>query len=182
MSPPDGHIAEPVAPAPPLEKPATPASAPPGPLSSAFLTYRAWLLGVLTLRYGADAADDLAQDTYLRVHAYDPPAPVRSPRRLLMRIALNLASNRRRDGAFEIAVSPADAALTRLPTPSTQEEAAQLAQMLLALPPKLRDVFVLNHVTGLTYREIAALRGISQKTVEKRMSQAIARCAQLMRP
>ena len=177
MSPPDGHIADPAVPAaPPAETPS------PRPLARAYLDYRAWLLGVLTLRYGADAADDLAQDTYLRVHAYEPPAPVRSPQRLLMRIALNLASNRRRKSAREVAVAPDDGALTRRPSPSTQEEAAHFAQMLLALPPKLRDVFVLNHVKGLTYREIARLRGISEKTVEKRMSQAIARCAQLMRP
>ncbi len=53
--------------------------------------------------------------------------------------------------------------------------------MLLALPPKLRDVFALNHVGGLTYREIARLRGISVKAVERRMTQAIARCADMIR-
>lgn len=183
MPPPDGHIADPKT-QDPLEKTAqaVEAPAPSRPLASAYLDYRAWLLGVLTLRYGSDAADDLAQDTYLRVHAYAPATPVRSPQRLLMRIALNLASNRRRKAKHEIAVAPDDRALTRLPAPSTQEEAAHFAQMLLALPPKLRDVFVLSHVRGLTYREIAALRGVSEKAVEKRMSQAIARCAQLMRP
>lgn len=43
-----------------------------------------------------------------------------------------------------MAVAPDDRALTRLPTPSMQDEAAHFAQMLLALPPKLRDVFVLD--------------------------------------
>lgn len=181
MPPPDGYIAN-LKTQDPLDKSAHAAEIPARPLASAYLDYRAWLLGVLTLRYGSDAADDLAQDTYLRVHAYEPAAPVRSPQRLLMRIALNLASNRRRREGREVAVAPDDQVLTRLPTPSLQDEAASFAQMLLALPPKLRDVFVLNHVRGLTYREIAALRGLSEKTVEKRMSQAIARCAQLMRP
>ncbi|PVM91760.1 RNA polymerase subunit sigma-70 [Caulobacter radicis] len=183
MSPPDGHIADPDAQA-LLDEAAQAVEAPPSPraLASAYLDYRDWLRGVLALRYGQDVADDLAQDTYLRVHAYEPAAPVRSPQRLLMRIALNLASNRRRKADREIPIAPDDKVLTRLPSPSTQEEAAHLTKMLLALPPKLRDVFVLNHVRGLTYREIAALRGISAKAVEKRMSQAIARCAKLMRP
>lgn len=174
MSPPDGHIADPApAPAePPLAEP---------PLAEVYLQHRAWLLEVLSLRYGADAGEEIAQDTYLRVHGYAPRGPVRQPRNLLMRIALNLASNLARKRSREVLAEPGDTAFAR-PVPSTQEQGVLFAEMLLALPPKLRDVFVLNHVRGLTYREIAQLRGISEKAVEKRMSQAIARCTDLLAP
>jgi RNA polymerase sigma factor (sigma-70 family) len=65
--------------------------------------------------------------------------------------------------------------------PPSQIQAVFLRQIVLALSPKLRDVFVLNHIRGFTYREIASLLGISVKTVEKRMSQALAQCAAAMR-
>lgn len=169
MPPLDGHIAD-----------LTDADGAP-PLAQAFLRHQAWLTAILTRRYGREAAEDLAQDTYLRAHAYAPAEPIRRPRSMLARIALNLAANRFRKAARETLADPADPAFARLAAPSDQDEAVFLQQMLLALPPKLRDVFVLNHVRGLTYREIAALIGISEKAVEKRMSQAIARCRDAMR-
>jgi DNA-directed RNA polymerase specialized sigma24 family protein len=121
------------------------------PLADAYLRHRAWLTALLARRYGPDEAADIAQDTWLRVHRYEPPPPIRSPK----------FSSRSIGGG--------------------QEQALFFEQMMLALPPKLRDVFALNHVRGLTYREIAQLRGISVKAVEKRMTQAIARCADMIR-
>jgi RNA polymerase sigma factor (sigma-70 family) len=151
------------------------------PLADAYLRHRAWLTALLARRYGPDEAADIAQDTWLRVHRYEPPAPIRSPKSLLARIALNLAANRLRKTARETLTDPHDEGLARQRTEASQEQAVFFEQMMLALPPKLRDVFALNHVRGLTYREIAQLRGISVKAVEKRMTQAIARCADMIR-
>ena len=150
------------------------------PLADAYLRHHAWLTKVLTRRYGADG-DDIAQDTWLRIRRYVPPGPVRHPKSLLMRIALSLASNRLRKTGRETPTDPHHDVLADRTGDSTQDEALFFEQMMLALPPKLRDVFVLNHVRGLTYREIAQLRGISVKAVEKRMTLAIARCAEMMR-
>ncbi|OJU08036.1 MAG: RNA polymerase subunit sigma-70 [Caulobacterales bacterium 68-7] len=151
------------------------------PLADAYLQCRPWLTSLLTRRFGPDEAADIAQDTYLRIHAYAPPSPIENPKALLARIALNLAANRFRKASRESVMAPDAEVLTRQPTPSSQDEAVLFEQMLLALPAKLRDVFVLSHVKGLSYREIAQLRGISVKAVEKRMTQAIARCADLIR-
>ena len=41
------------------------------------------------------------------------------------------------------------------------------------LPEKQREVFLMNRIEGLKYREIAERLKISQKAVEKRMSQAL---------
>ncbi|MEO6733450.1 MAG: RNA polymerase sigma-70 factor [Ferruginibacter sp.] len=41
------------------------------------------------------------------------------------------------------------------------------------LPPKCREVFVLSRLSNLTYHQIAALLGISVKTVENQMGKAI---------
>ncbi len=147
------------------------------PLADEYLRHRAWLTAILTRRYGADAADDIAQDTWLRVHRYVPPAPIRRPKSMLMRIALNLASNRRRKAARAILTDPHDLSLAGQSAAGDQDTALIFSEMLLALPPKLRDVFYLTHVEGRTYEEIAALLGISLGGVEKRMRQAVAQCA-----
>jgi len=126
-------------------------------------------------------AADIAQDTWLEVHRYRPKAPVRSPASLLARIALNVAARRFRRTARETVTDPHHRILTDQAIGDSQEQTIFFVQMMLALPPKLRDVFALNHVRGLTYREIAQLRGISVKAVEKRMTQAIARCADMIR-
>ena len=172
MSPLDGQITAPDAP---------PSDGGTPPLADAYLRHRAWLTAVLARRYGPDEAADIAQDTWLRVHRYEPPAPIRSPKSLLMRIALNLAANRFRKAARETPTDPGHETFASQAIDDSQEQAVFFEQMLLALPPKLRDVFALNHVRGLTYREIAQLRGISVKAVEKRMTQAIARCADMIR-
>lgn len=49
----------------------------------------------------------------------------------------------------------------------------QLETALAELPAGSREVFLLNRVDGMKYREIAELLGISQKAVEKRMHRAL---------
>ena len=126
-------------------------------------------------------AADIAQDTWLEVHRYRPKVPVRSPASLLARIALNVAAKHFRKTARETVTDPHHRTLTDQVIADNQEQTIFFVQMMLALPPKLRDVFALSHIRGLTYREIAQLRGISVKAVEKRMNQAIAKCADMVR-
>ena len=171
MSPLDAQLTAPDAPPAPDGRP---------PLADAYLRHRAWLESLLARRYGQDAAD-IAQDTWLEVHHYWPKTPVRSPASLLARIALNVAARRFRKTARQSAAHEQQQALSSQAIGDSQEQAIFFEQMMLALPPKLRDVFALNHVRGLTYREIAQLRGISVKAVEKRMTQAIALCADMIR-
>lgn len=172
MLPLDPQIVDPDTPSP---QGATP------PFADAYMRHRAWLTALLARRFGADEADDIAQDTWLRVRDYRPLQPVRHPRSLLARIAMNLAFNRLRKTAREVAVDPSNPIIANAGAEDPHEEARFFEQMMLALPSKLSDVFVLSHVRGLTYREIADLRGISVKTVEKRMTQAIALCADMVR-
>ena len=49
------------------------------------------------------------------------------------------------------------------------------------IPRAWLKLLKLLHHEKMSYREIAQLRGISVKAVEKRMTQAIARCAEMMR-
>ena len=50
----------------------------------------------------------------------------------------------------------------------------KLERAIEKLPDNQREVFLMNRIDGYKYREIAELLKISQKAVEKRMSQALA--------
>jgi RNA polymerase sigma-70 factor (ECF subfamily) len=49
----------------------------------------------------------------------------------------------------------------------------KIEQSIAALPPKRREIFILSREQGLKYREIADQLGISIKTVETQMGQAL---------
>lgn len=157
------------------------ASADPSALGTLYNDHATWLSGVLRRRYGADAADELTQDTFTALARFPPAEPLRDARAYLLHVARNLAKNRGRNSrrrATEPLDERADAVASM---DASQLQAVLFRQIMLALPPKLRDVLVLNHVRGLTQLEIAKLLGISVKTVEKRMSKAVALCASAMR-
>jgi RNA polymerase sigma factor (sigma-70 family) len=146
----------------------------------------AWLVRALRRRFGAavsDIAEDLVQETYLRLAPRAIAATVRRPRALLMRIASNLALDHfRRRSVDARALARLGAAPAPAPHQSAQPLAAfELREVILALPEPLRDVFVLSRFGGLTYEEIADHFGLSVKTVEWRMSRALALCAARLR-
>jgi RNA polymerase sigma-70 factor (ECF subfamily) len=135
---------------------------------------------VLRVRYGDDLADDLVQETYLRAASLQSLANIASPRGLLLRIAANVAIDQHRRASVRPVAGrtpEAEVALERRGVESDQSERLALKQIILSLPPKLRDVFVLSRFTGLTYDEIGVRLGISAKTVEGRMTKALRICA-----
>lgn len=158
-------------------------------LDGLYRRYSGWLHGVLRLHLGplAAEADDLVQETYLRVARYEEADAARHPRALLKRIGVNLARDHMRRHVIQGGKASAQdldgglANLERQGVDPEQEFELILKQVVLALPDRYRDVFVLNRFTGMTYEEIARHLGISVKTVEWRMSKALAICAEQMR-
>jgi RNA polymerase sigma factor (sigma-70 family) len=150
-------------------------------LDALFRGNDAWLRAALRKRYGPDLADDLAQETYLRAAPYKLAGEIRHPKALLLRIARGIASNLARDTRLEVLSDTVANQLPEHSEPAPQEHALTLKQIVLALPVELRDIFVLNHIQGLTYQEIATLRDIPLTTVHHRMRQALARTSSAMR-
>ncbi len=147
-------------------------------------THSAWLHAFLcrSLRLQPSDADDIVQDTWLRV-IRSSLADVEHPRAYLSRIALNLLRDRfRRDKRrlahlrlvrAENSIDPAAMA--------EQESLLELERAILDLPESLRDVFVLSRFRRLTNKDIADQLGISVKTVEWRIGKAIELCASRLR-
>lgn len=164
---------------------ATSPPAPPRPtlsesLEQLFRRHDRWFRPLMRRRHG-DAAEDLVHESYLRAAPYAAAGAMRHPEALLVRIAENLASNLRRDRFAETAQDLDAAPAERLSLIASQEQAVTFKQIVLALPPELRDVFVLNHVEGMTYAEIAVHLGIPRTTVHHRMRKALEKTSKAMR-
>lgn len=148
-------------------------------LETAYREHGGWLIAFLRRRFGRQDAEELAQETYVR--AAGAGGRLRSPRAFLARVAINAARDQaRRRAARPVLVSDERVTGAAL-IDGSQAEALLLKQLILGLPPRLREVFLLSRFGGLTYEEIAHRCGLSVKTVEARMTKALAMCAARMR-
>lgn len=148
--------------------------------------HSAWLHGFLcrTLRLQPSDADDIVQDTWLRV-IRTSLAEVEHPRAFLSRVAVNLFRDRHRRDAVRKAhlrlVATAEETRVDMTTLAEQECTLELERTILDLPINIRDVFVLSRFRRMTNKDIAAHLGISVKTVEWRIGKAIELCASRLR-
>lgn len=151
-------------------------------LSELYERYAAWFRVRLVRRYGAQDADDLLQETWLRLAPYQGAREIRHPRALLLRIASNLAADRmaRRFHQSRHAREVVQLEGWGFEMPAQADEVLA-KQLVLSLPVPLRDVFVLSRFGGLTNSQIGEQLGISPKTVEWRMTKALAHCAAQLR-
>jgi RNA polymerase sigma factor (sigma-70 family) len=147
-------------------------------LDTTYRRHGAWLLAFLRRRFSPQDAEDLAQETYARAAGADPQ--IRNPRAFLARVAVNAARDRARRAAVR-PVLTSDTDRPASPVVADQAETLLFKQIVLGLPPALRDVFLLSRIAGLTQPEIARRLGVSQKTVEARMTKALALCTARLR-
>ncbi|MDJ0653409.1 MAG: RNA polymerase sigma factor [Xanthomonadales bacterium] len=143
--------------------------------------HRDELLRFVRPMVGPDRAEDVAQEAFFRFSSALERGQVRNPRSYLFRIAANLARDelrRERRRAEEDLDAPLEQA-TAGSQPSAAEDAAlqeqldMLREAVQGLPRKCRRIFVARKYEGHTYREIAQMENISEKTVENHISRAI---------
>jgi RNA polymerase sigma-70 factor (ECF subfamily) len=145
----------------------------------------------LTRRLGSpDLASEALNETYLRLEGMRELGPVRSPKAYLFRIALNIAADRRRAEKRRLTSDEVDALLD---IPDDRPDAARviedrsevnlLRHAIAELPERRRRVLTLSRIEGMPNREIAALLGVTVRTVETDLKQAVEHCAdRLKRP
>jgi RNA polymerase sigma-70 factor (ECF subfamily) len=120
---------------------------------------------------GWAAADDLAQDAYLRAFRalpgwrHDAPAKV-----WLLAIARRTVADhhRRRQRGRRVPLAPAG------PVPAVADPAGHIAlrDLVAGLDPDRRTAFVLTQVVGLRYEEAAAVCGCPVGTIRSRVARA----------
>ena len=128
----------------------------------------------------ADAAEDCAQDVFVRIANADRRL-IRNAEAYLFAIAASVVIDRarRQKSHCEDKHEPID----RLSLPSAglsparvfegRQALLQLAAILDELPPRTREIFLLNRLDGLGYTQLAARYGLSVSSIEKQMTKAL---------
>lgn len=144
------------------------------------------------LSYDRDGAEDLMQETFLRVWRAAPRYEVRAKfSTYLFQVAKNLWINERAKvlrrplrvsldaprGGEEDGAGLADLLDSGAPAPAEEagrrETGRRIREAVDALPEKLRETFVLAAFEGMAYREVGDVLGIPEGTVKSRMWSAV---------
>ncbi|UXJ52003.1 sigma-70 family RNA polymerase sigma factor [Pseudomonas citronellolis] len=147
--------------------------------------HHGWLHGWLRSRLGnaADAAD-LAQDTFLRVLLKQELLELRTPRAFLRTIARGLVIDHWRREELERAYLESIAHLPEAEAPSAEtremllELLESIARLLDGLKPKVRTAFLLAQCEGLPHTQVAERLGVSVRSVERYVAEALFHCYQ----
>lgn len=137
-------------------------------------------------RRGADDAEDLVQDSFVRLLETGRTQEIANPRAWLYRTGANLAADardhRRVRATVHVDDADVEAVADRRADPARVVEARQQAKQVWAalqtLPEACRHAFLLNRFDGMSQREIALHLGLSEKTVERHVLRALAACQQ----
>lgn len=140
------------------------------------------LVAFLSKRANVEDARDAAQDAMARLMRYRhlPHAQLRP---LMYRIALNTLNDRHRRDAVqhtgahvsfdEGALGLPSTELTHEDRIANEQQLRRVRETILKLPPRCRQVYLLNRVEGMSYAEVARHCGISVKAVEKHIGKAL---------
>jgi RNA polymerase sigma-70 factor (ECF subfamily) len=138
-----------------------------------------------------EAADDLAQEAFLRAFAAESGRMIEAPKAFLFKVARNLALNelaRQSSMAIEplgdfegqeVLEDSSQAAVDDVV--DGRERIRLLARAIAALPPQCAKVFILRKLQGISQKEIAVRLNISVRTVENHVALGLSRCRAYMR-
>ena len=154
------------------------------PVEQLYANHHRWLRGWLHRRLGHSAdAEDRAHDTFIRVlRAQHDVHELRQPMAFLATIANGLLINRWRRQAIERAYLEALAARPHALEPSPEdrylmiETLLQLDSLLVGLSVRVRQIFFLSQLDGLTYPQIAMQLDLTVAQVQRAMSKAFGVC------
>lgn len=160
-------------------------------VNTLFRTYRHRLVQFVRRRkLSWHLADDIVQDTFLRVVATPSLPEQRFAQSYLYRTASNLVIDHFRRERIISFVSEPDMAFELIaddsPSPEqiawSRQELRRLQDALDTLPRELRAVFVLARLEGKTYVEIGKKLGIPSQTAFSRMVKALTLVKDVMEP
>lgn len=148
------------------------------------------LRGFFVRRGANDEAEDLVQETYLRLlraHQTQGEA-IGNPEAYLFTVALNLAREQavRRQRPVH-SIDEVEHMTALLAAEESVEDATERAQrrrrlqtLLGTLPERTRAVLVMQYRDGLSYKQIAQRMGVSPHMVKKHVVRGLSMCRQAL--
>ena len=126
----------------------------------------------------ADVADDVTQESFIRLWNNCAKVTMETARAFLFKVAHNLNTSVKRSEKVHLKYQEKAVKLDRdVESPEfvilEKEFMDKLTSAIARLPDKQREVFIMNRVEKMTYKEIAALSGVSVKAIEKLMHKAL---------
>jgi len=145
--------------------------------------HRDWLTAWLNRSLGCpQRAEDLSQDTFVRVLGRRELPTLREPRAFLVTVAKGLLVDHWRRAALEQAYLEELKSLPEAAQPSAEEHCLILAdlreidRLLGKLSTRARNAFLLNRLDGLGHAEIAEQLGVSVSRVRQYIAQGLRQC------
>ncbi len=152
-------------------------------IHSLYSDHHHWLVDWLRCKVGcSEQAADLAHDTFLRVLLRRELPSLQQPRAFLGVIARGLVIDYWRRRALEQAWLDSMAALPEALLPSEEERHLVLEllmrvdAMLDGLRPRVRSAFLMAQLDGVGYDEIAEKLGVTRRSVERYVAEALLHC------
>lgn len=131
---------------------------------------------------GRDLADDLTQETYLRVISALPRFAARSSARTWLlslarrvwvdNIRHDMARPRKSAVEYEDAARTSPSAFNKTSDSTTWSEWIDAQALIDALEPRRREALILTQVLGYTYEEAAKITGVRVGTIRSRVARA----------
>jgi RNA polymerase sigma-70 factor (ECF subfamily) len=145
--------------------------------------HRTWLLAWLRRNVACPSkAEDLSQDTFVRLLGRETVTVPREPRAFLVAIAKGLLFDHFRRAALEQAYLNELMLIPETEHPSVEEQQMILEdlkaidRLLGKLSSKARAAFLYNRLDGLSHGEIAERLGVSVPRVRQYLAQGIRQC------
>ncbi|RMX03455.1 sigma-70 family RNA polymerase sigma factor [Corticibacter populi] len=149
----------------------------------------AWLMRHLRER---EQAEDVVQELYLRYVQYASTHVIEDSRAYLFQMARNMLIDLRRQQQARPTESLGHDELVLVSAPDTapgpeqiaaaRSRLRQLVACLEQLPELTQQIFLLNRVHDMSYKEVADQLGVSVSTVQKHLTRALAHVTERMKP
>jgi RNA polymerase sigma-70 factor (ECF subfamily) len=133
--------------------------------------------------------EDVVQESYLRVWRAKAVQEVRSVRAFLFTVARRLAIDLVRRERFSPIAAADEREIERVPVDApdaaelagTHEKVRLVAEALVSLPPRCREVVMLYKLQGLPRPEVARRLGLAEKTVDEHLARGVAKLERWLR-
>lgn len=142
------------------------------------MALRRWLT---SRRFQGVDVDDVIQETYVVLAELKSVEHINNPMSYMFQVAYSIVLAQLKRSRIVSITTAADldeiASIVNAPSPESQvgdrEELALVEEVIKALPLRVREVFVLRKIEGISQREVAQRLGISENIVEKCVAQGL---------
>nr|WP_249363528.1 RNA polymerase sigma factor [Pseudomonas aeruginosa] len=152
-------------------------------VGSLYRDHRGWLLAWLNRNLGCrQRAEDLSQDTFVRLLGRPELPGLREPRAFLAKVARGLMIDHFRRAALEQAYLAELALVPEAEQPSAEEQyliledLREIDRLLGTLSLKARSAFLYSRLDGMPHAEIAERLGVSVPRVRQYLAQGLRQC------